>query len=49
MTRTIALKEVNLDNLIKIKKALTYKRQEDEYRKIRSDLALILEGQEMNF
>jgi hypothetical protein len=40
MTQTIALKEVNLDNLIKIKKELTYKCQKDEYRKIRSDLAL---------
>ena len=48
MTKTITLKEDNLGNLIRIKKELTYKCQEEEYRKIRSDLALILEGQEMN-
>ena len=45
MTQTITLKE---DDLIRIKKELTYKCQEEEYRKIRSDLAVILEGQEMN-
>ena len=45
MTKTITLKE---DNLIRIQKELTYKCQEEEYRKIRSDLALVLEGQEMN-
>jgi integrase len=45
MTKTITLKK---DNLIRIQKELTYKCQEEEYRKIRSDLASILEGQEMN-
>jgi hypothetical protein len=45
MTKTITLKK---DNLIRIQKELTYKCQEEEYRKIRSDLAFILEGQEMN-
>ena len=45
MTQTITLKE---DDLIRIKKELTYKCQEEEYRKIRSDLTVILEGQEMN-
>lgn len=45
MTKTITLKE---DNLIRIQKELTYKCQEEENRKIRSDLALILKGQEMN-
>ena len=48
MTKTITLKEDNLDNLIRIQKELTYKCQEEEYRKIRCDLFLILEGQEMN-
>jgi integrase len=38
MTKTITLKK---DNLIRIQKELTYKCQEEEYRKIRSDLAFI--------
>lgn len=40
MTQIINAKQKNLDNIIKI--------QKEEYKKIRSDLALILEGQKIN-
>lgn len=45
MSKTITLKE---DNLIRIQTELTYKCQKEGNRKIRSDLTLILKGQEMN-
>lgn len=48
MTQIINLEKKNLDTLIRIEEKLTYKYQQGDYEKIRSDLALILEGQKIN-
>jgi hypothetical protein len=50
-TQVIALtelKELERSDFNKIKEKLTHRWKKDEYRKIRSDLELILEGQKRN-
>lgn len=43
-----SIKELNKTDFNKIKKQLTHRSKEDKYKKLLSDLQLILEGQKVN-